>query len=482
MSAAPRRRRFCHWPIDRTGSLPVTSIGETLGMRPRILKLLENVRSSYWFVPSVMALGALILGATIIYVDARIGSEWLDGLGWYQSNKPDGAQEVLSTIAGSAITVAGVVFSITIVSVSYAASQYGPRVLTNFMSDRGNQVTLGTFIATFLYCLVVLRTIRGGDEGGFVPDLAIIVALLLALCSIAVLIFFIHHVPRSIHVNTVIAGIGRQLIASLDDRFPEFIGQSSESGRAHEKAVPVPLRGLPLRPPADVTCVVSPRTGYIEAIDDEVLMKVASRSNLVLRLEYQPGDYIHAGRSFALAWPKDQVSDEDLAKLQETFAVSSGRTPLQDTRFLVDELVEVGARALSPGVNDPFTAISCLDWLGAVLSEVARRKLPSPHRLDDSGALRVIAPPISFAGYVERALGQFRQYLATDKNACLHAILTVERVVDACLNDEQIAVLAAEVEALCASAREALDGPLFEIVERAAGTTGQKLRLAVSQN
>lgn len=450
-------------------------------MQPQVLKRLENIRSSYWFVPTIMAIAALILGAVVIYVDAEIGSDWLDGLSWYQSNKPDGAQEVLSTIAGSAITVAGVAFSITIVSVSFAAGQYGPRVLTNFMADRGNQITLGTFIATFLYCLVVLRTIRGGDEGNFVPDLAIIVALVLALCSIAVLIFFIHHVPRSIHVNSVVAGIGRQLIASLEERFPDFIGRDGKPANFDQATVPTSLRGEAMRPAADVAPVLAPGTGYIEAIDDDRLMAIASRSKLVLRLEYQPGDYIHAGRSFALAWPREQVTDDALAQLQGTFAVSSKRTPLQDTRFLIDELVEVGTRALSPGVNDPFTAITCLDWLGAALSEAARRGLPSPYRLDDSGNVRVIAKPISFAGYVERSLGQFRQYLATDKNACLHAFLTVERVAGACVTAEQIATLAAEVEVLCAAAGEKLGGTLFRVVENGAKATGRRLRTALRQ-
>jgi len=448
-------------------------------MQPRVLKLLQDIRSSYWFVPAIMACVALILGATIVYVDARVGSGWLDGLTWYQSNKPDGAQAVLSTIAGSAITVAGVVFSITIVSVSFAASQYGPRVLTNFMADRGNQITLGTFIATFLYCLIVLRTIRSGDEGDFVPDLAIIVALLLALCSIAVLIFFIHHVPRSIHVNSVVAGIGRQLIASFEKRFPEFDGRGTAARHLDEVTVPAALLDGSAQPHGAAR-IPSRGTGYIEAIDDERLMELASRSKLVLRLQYQPGDYIHAGRTFALAWPPEHIADELMERLQGTFAVGSRRTPLQDDRFLVDELVEIGTRALSPGVNDPFTAITCLDWLGAALSEVARRKLPSPYRLDEANALRVIAGPDTFAGYVNRALGQFRQYVATDKNACLHVFLTIDRVADACVSAEQIATLAAEAEALRTAASEALDPALFRIVDAAAEATAGRLRASLA--
>lgn len=130
-------------------------------MQPGLLKMLETIRSSYWFIPTIMAVMAVITGIGMVFLDVRLGTDWLKEFGWYQSNTPDGAREVLSTIASSAITVAGVVFSITIVAVSFAAGQYGPRVLGNFMRDRGNQITLGTFIATFLYCILVLRTIRG---------------------------------------------------------------------------------------------------------------------------------------------------------------------------------------------------------------------------------------------------------------------------------------------------------------------------------
>ncbi len=135
----------------------------------RLRAHLSAVRSSYWFVPSLRALCGILLGGIMIWVDASLGASWIEGLGWYQQVRTDGAREVLSTIAGSMVTVAGVVFSITIVALSYASSQYGPRVLTNFMDDRGNTVTLGTFIATFLYSLMVLRTIRGGEED-FVPQ------------------------------------------------------------------------------------------------------------------------------------------------------------------------------------------------------------------------------------------------------------------------------------------------------------------------
>ena len=190
-------------------------------MRAHLLDLWDTLRSSYWFIPSLMAVGAVVLSVVTTMADGRVGSDWIDGVSWLYANKPEGARTLLSTVAGSMIGVAGVTFSITIASVVYASGQYGPRLLSNFMRDTGNQVTLGTFIATFLYGLLVLRTIRTADEGSgganpsgdltgaFVPHIAILVGLVLALASIAVLIYFIHHVPDSIHVSNVIAGIGR---------------------------------------------------------------------------------------------------------------------------------------------------------------------------------------------------------------------------------------------------------------------------------
>lgn len=314
-------------------------------MQPKILKLVNDIRSSYWFIPAVMASAAIAMGTGVLYVDARIGADWLTELGWYQSNTSDGAREVLSTIAGSAITVAGVVFSITIVSVSFAAGQYGPRVLSNFMRDRGNQITLGTFIATFLYCIIVMRTIRGGDDDGFVPDFAVLIALLLALCSIAVLIYFIHHVPRSIHANSVVARIGRQLIDAFDEVYPEFIGEGKPEASSDSLRVPPALSHREAQRPIDLgqaRAIRSPCTGYIEAIDDDALMEIARKHDLIVRLECRPGEFIHEGRVFAHSAPPAKADDKAMAEIADAFVVASQRTPLQDTSFLIDELVEVG--------------------------------------------------------------------------------------------------------------------------------------------
>ena len=211
-------------------------------MKARLLSLLASIRSSYWFIPTLMALAAVVLSTVTTSIDRAIGMDWLEDWNWLYANRPDGARAVLSTVAGSMITVAGVTFSMTILSISYAASQVGPRLLSNFMRDRGNQITLGVFIATFLYCLLVLRTVRNAEAlppgtqltnvdnpelmAAFVPQIAIMFALFLAVASVGVLIYFIHHIPENLHVSNIVANVGRSLQKDIDERFPKQFGTS----------------------------------------------------------------------------------------------------------------------------------------------------------------------------------------------------------------------------------------------------------------
>lgn len=202
-------------------------------MKGSVLKIGERLGQSSWFIPSIMAFCAVLLACGMIWLDPYEGSGLIDRFAWLYASRPSGAREVLSSIGGSTITVAGTVFSVTIAAVVYASGQYGPRLLGIFMSDRGNQVTLGTFIATFLYCLLELRTVCAPEDlgvGGFVTEMALLVGVLLALCSIAVLIFFIHHVPSRIHINSVIKDVGDWLLKEIDDRFPASIGNGPEEG------------------------------------------------------------------------------------------------------------------------------------------------------------------------------------------------------------------------------------------------------------
>ena len=444
-------------------------------MKSNLLKIADDLRSSYWFLPSIMAFAAIALATGMVAIDSRYGSHWMTAVPFLYSARPDGARQLLSSIGGSMITVAGTVFSVTIAAVVYASGQYGPRLLSNFMSDRGNQVTLGTFIATFVYCLMVLRTIQSADENnnrvGFVPNDALMVAVVLALCSIAVLIFFIHHVPSKLHINSVIEDIGDRLLGEIDHRFPADLGgRHLDDDGSHDGAkVPATFRQNASTEEAGRRMLIAAKkTGYVQLVDNDTLMDAAHDHDLVLRMQYQPGDFVHTGRILVEAWPPEHCDEEASRAVRAAFSIGARRSALQDLRFLIDELVEIAARALSPGVNDPFTAITCLDWLGAALSDLAGRQLPSHLRADDDGALRVIAHPQTFALFVDRALGALTQYCAEDMNAALRYIRALGEISIDCEDADRLACLGSYLDHLEALCEKSLDGyNLRQVSDRA---------------
>lgn len=199
-------------------------------------------------------------------------------------------------------------------------------------------------------------------------------------------------------------------------------------------------------------------TGYIEIVDDDALMEQARRHDLVLRLQFQPGDFTHAGRTLVEAWPPDRCDDEASHAIRNAFAVSSRRSALQDLRFLIDELVEIASRALSPGVNDPFTAVTCLDWLGAALSDLAARDLPSHLRVDQDGALRVIAHPETFATLMDRAFGALAQYCAADMVAALRFVRALGEVSLGCDDGSRLILIGGYADKLEVLAKGSLSG------------------------
>lgn len=445
-------------------------------MRSKLLKLADDLQGSYWFLPSIMVLAAIALAGGMIFADTHAGSGWMDGLPWLYAARPNGARQVLSVISSSMITVAGTVFSVTIAAVVYASGQYGPRLLSNFMSDRGNQVTLGTFIATFVYCLLILRTIRSADEagaqGGFVPNLALFVGVALALCSIAVLIFFIHHVPRQLHINHVVEDVGDRLLAGISQRYPRLIGAQAPDQTADDEPPSIPAALRLWAGAADTAhraVIAAPSTGYLQVVEDEALMTFARQHDLVLRLHHQPGDFIQEGRMIVEAWPPDRYDDAYASSVTQAFALGSRRTALQDLRFLIDELVEIASRALSPGVNDPFTALTCLDWLGAACSDLAQRQMPSPLRVDADGALRIITHPVSFETYMERGFGALAQYCARDMVAALGFLRALGAVSLGCDDPTRLKLISEHGARLADLARAQLTGfNLQQVISRAA--------------
>ena len=382
----------------------------------RLRRAWVRLRSSYWFIPALMSLGAFLLAITAPRVDALLGSEWIETWRFLGPNRPEGARSLLSTVAGSMITVAGVTFSVTIVAVAYATSQYGPRLLTNFMRDTGNQVTLGAFTSTYLYCIVVLRVIRAPESGAaeaasFVPHLAILVALVLSVLSLAVLIYFFHHVPESIHAANVVGDVGRRLQERISEAFPS---------RAGEPAGPEGAEDFPAQYDPEWSPVCVEGGGYLQFIAAERVLDLAETVGLRVHVTAMPGSFVRDGGEVCRVWPRTRVDADVERSLRDCFSRGNRRTDEQDVVFLLRELVEIAARALSPGTNDPFTAISCMDWMTNALTVAGRGRPPSPYRVSADGVARIIAPVVDFDLLSDVALGGVRPYAASDRNAALH--------------------------------------------------------------
>ncbi|MGD9724020.1 MAG: DUF2254 domain-containing protein [Pirellulales bacterium] len=381
---------------------------------------LEALRTSYWFLPALLGLLAIAMALVTVGIDHAIGdrASWTNA--WAYTGGPEGARAVLATIAGSMITVAGVVFSITIVALSLASAQFGPRLLRNFIRDRRNQFVLGTFTATFLYCLLVLRTVRGTDHEQFVPGISVTIGILLAVASLGVLIYYIHHVAISIQATHVIQSVSQELRETINRLWPEQLGEEPSVEQAEE---------APSFPAEEAVTIQAGQSGYVDAIRNDTLLKLAKDHDLVLRLAYRPGHFAVAGTPLAEVWPPQNVSDEVSRRLNAAFVFAWHRSPFQDVEFAIDQLVEVAVRALSPGVNDPFTALTCIDRLGESLCQLAQRTMPSRLRYDDEQRLRIITYPVDFRAVTDAAFNQIRQYGAASAAVLICLLETIAVII-----------------------------------------------------
>jgi uncharacterized membrane protein len=421
-------------------------------MKSRIVHFWNTINSSLWFIPTVMTIVTVAVSFVTISLDAMIKEKLVDRLGWVWAGGPHGAREILSTIAGSMITVAGVVFSITVVVLALASSQFGPRLLRNFMRDKGNQIVLGTFISTFTYCLLVLRTVRGEDGGNeFVPYLSVTFGIALALASLGVLIYFIHHVSVSIQAPIIIARVAAEFDRGVERMYPEMLG-----GSADEQTEPTNVRDIPLELERDGGRVPSCGTGYLEALDGESLMDIAREKDLLIRINFRPGEFIVEGSDLVLTWPRHVIDQSLIDSINSAMILSSERTESQDILFSVHQLVEIAVRALSPGINDPFTAMTCVDHLGAALCRLAQRKIPSPYRYDDEGKLRVIAKGTAFADVADTAFDPIRQYGRSSALVTIRLLTTLGVVAEHVRREEDRQALVRHALMIERASRDAL--------------------------
>ncbi len=419
-------------------------------MIPKLRHWWQETRTSFWFVPAVIVLGAVALATGLIALDANVEAHFDKKWPLLFGAGAAGSRGLLTAVAGSMITVAGVVFSITIVALSLTSSQYTSRVLRNFMRDRMNQVVLGVFVGIFAYCLVVLRTIRGGDEGAFVPSLAVLGGLALAFVGTAFLIYFIHHIAMSIQASSIIAAAAEETIAAVDHLFPKGLGDNADDD-AH---------GNPAAALGEQTwsAVAARKTGYIESIDGDSLLALARKHGTIVRMERGIGEFVVEGAPLMSVARQGGPDDEAAAELNTVYVISRQRTVQQDAGFGIRQIVDIAMKALSPGVNDTTTAVMCVDYLGAILARLAVREIATPRRLDE-GELHVIARGPCFESLLAEAFEQIRQNAEGNVAVLTRQLQSLEIIAGQTANTRRRQALRQQADLITAVAERTIASP-----------------------
>ena len=420
-------------------------------MRSKLVGLLFHIRASFWFIPAILA-GTALAGALFsVNFDetsaARSIADWLP----FPQIGTEGARLVVSTIAGSMITVASLVFSLTLIALTLMSQQLGPRILPIFMTDRATQVVLGYFVATFLFSLMVLSTIGSGEKGQFVPQLSVYVACFLAITAFALMIFFVHHIARSIQADSVVAALADTLDAEIEKlRCTETAAVDKVSARAPD----------PAHEDSDAQSVLARKSGYIQMIDYDGGVKLARECDILIRYERGPGHYVVKGSEIGRVTGK-KLNDGQLASLCDTVSIGRQRTPAQQIDFEFNTLLEVAVRALSPGVNDPFTAITCIDHLTDALSRVM--SIPVAGRddflSDEDGNPRVRRYVRSFDQYMTQVMHPLRQSAARVPQV-LHRLAEALRTLhELCHRAEARPIIEAHAALLAEDCRREVKNP-----------------------
>jgi uncharacterized membrane protein len=410
----------------------------------------EALRTNLWLVPTVeIALAAALFAGTYA-VDRAAYNGSLHLPSFVIGGTPDAARQILTAVAAAVITVVTLVFSITIVTLTLASTQFGPRMLRNFIRDWITQVTLGSFVATFVYAILALITVGPGNHGEFVPHLSITVTLVLVVLDVLVLVVFINNIAKSIQLQQVIAGIAGDLSRAVE----------VDAGRpaASEAKAGPSLTEVVVRLDEDSGVVRAPQSGYLQYVRVDRLVEIAARSRAVIRLLHRPGHFVVEGQPLADVWPASAAPGVGRA-LGGAHATGPFRTLTQDLSFAVDQLVEIAIRALSPAVNDTFTALACIDWLGDGLCKIADRWKPEVVHRDRTGRVRLIIVTVGFRRLVERAHEKIRQASRGMPAVMIRQLDGLAKVMPYTSTSEQRRVLLEQAEMILRLSEESVSEP-----------------------
>lgn len=420
--------------------------------------LREAVAAELWPLPTISIAIAVILGIILPLVDRAIDSSLPVGFERLLfAGGPESARAVLSAIAGSLITATSLTFSLTVVALQLASSQASPRVLRTFLKDQTVHWTLSVFVGTFAYSITVLRTVQDGSDSfdPLVPRLAVTLASLLTLTSVVMLTLFLAHLARQLRIETTMRQVYLETSKTID-----LVASTMATGRTE----------LPEWPPAErIKLSVATRSGFIRSTDRSRLLTTAIRHDIVVREKHTVGHHVVSGTPVAQWWPRDpmqHLDDEEREEINRAIVsavdLAYERTASQDIGFGIRQLVDITVRALSPGVNDPTTAVHTLGHISATLCSIANLPIQSTGLTDDDDLVRVIIKPHDFVSLLDIAMTQPRRYGASDPGVVERLFQLLQEVGYRAERTEQTQAVLQQIDRLEAS----VAAETYDFVER----------------
>jgi uncharacterized membrane protein len=361
------------------------------------------LRGGFLIRPLVIAVVFGAMGAVLSSLEESAPeiSAWIPHTIFPSREDPGVAQMILSSVATSIMTVVSIVFAILLMTLTLASTQFSPRILISFVRDRTTQWTLGVFLGTFSYCMAALPAARSLPHP-FAPIATVTGSMLLALVCVVWLIYFINHISRSISVNHIVDRIARETELVIDELMPDPRGSS-----------PLPVQSE--TPPVEAgSPVLSRQSGYIRYVDINHLIVLAEAYRICIHLERRVGQFVPAGVPLARVSKSAHVSSDRALHIIAAFDIGPTRTLQQDVEFGIIQIVDIALRAMSPGVNDPSTAISCVDQLSRIMILWTSRAPPPSHYYASPHVLRLFVPWMSFDGLLDTAFEQIRHYAVAD--------------------------------------------------------------------
>ncbi len=383
--------------------------------------LWDRMKVSLWFTPLLMAVAAVLLSWLLGQLDELVPNYLLINSKFFLGGTASEMRAAMLSIAGTILATAGVVFSLLTLPLSTVASQFGSRLLRVFLSDRTTQIVLGMFVATFCYCLATALSIPNAQTQAGAPQITVTFGLLLMLLTFASLILLIQHISIMLQAPNIVAAAGADLMDVVDM-------QASDEASEMQNSIVQDGRGIESLVEGEAYSLKARRTGYVQFIDPEIILNLAKERDLVLQMLQRPGEFILSGEVAALVWPAAKV-DERLAKhLRRGVQVGNQRTPTQDIEYAINQLTEIAVRAMSPAINDPFTAMTCLDYLAEGLAKYASYGEADPNFYDEDGRLRLIYDPAGLDELLNAAFDMLRHASCDNASVLLHMLKAIESI------------------------------------------------------